>query len=106
MNSITDIARDLQAEFVIQHRAGGEEVSESHIADFIARSAGRGVHAIPGLPKKVYAYYKNGGVDLRFTFDKEYAEISADGFTWDNPRVRQVGEVVPVKYDSKRRKRT
>lgn len=56
----------------------------------------------PVFPQFVWGYYSNGGHTLNFTFDKEYAERSADGFTWDNPRVRKVGLVKPLKHKTSR----
>lgn len=77
----TDIADALCAEFVIQHRAGGNDVDRSYLAACLAKELVRG--------GAIWAYYNNSGKTLRTTPDKVWAEQNADGFNWDNPRVRR-----------------
>lgn len=48
------------------------------------------------MPTTLWAYYTNSGKTLRYTLDRDQAERNADGFTWDNPRVRPVGKIVPL----------
>lgn len=42
------------------------------------------------LPCQMVAYYTNLGRQIKVTDDGIYALQNADGFTWDNPRVRPV----------------
>lgn len=85
------IAAALEAEFVIQFRAGGNHASKEQVSDFIAGVIRSGPKPPGNFPKFVWAYYTNGGKTLRFTLDRESAEQNADGFKWSNPRVRKVG---------------
>lgn len=91
MNTPESIAKALDAEFTIQFRAGGNHVTSQQVADFISDQIRHGPKPSKGMPSFVWAYYTNGGKTLKFTFDKKLAEDNADGFTWDNPRVRRVG---------------
>lgn len=52
-----------------------------------------GADGSASVPPSVWGYW-NGG-RLRFTLDKQEAEASAEGFVWDNPRVREMGFVIP-----------
>lgn len=89
-----ELARALQAEFVIVHRAGGHDVSDDYLTEFIEREILRGRTAWDTeKPNVLWAYY-NGKV-LNFARNKASAEQSADGFTWDAPRVRKVAVLYP-----------
>lgn len=95
MSTVRQLAMALGAEFVIQYRAGGNDATEQQVSEFleneIYRRCDKKVTAL--MPKSVYAYYNKR--KLRFTFDKEEAQGNADGFIWDNPRVRKVGIIYP-----------
>lgn len=95
MSTTRQLAAALSAEFVVQYRAGCNDATEQQVAEFlenqIYRRCDKKVTAL--MPKSVYAYYNKQR--LRFTFDKQEAEGNADGFIWDNPRVRKVGIIYP-----------
>lgn len=89
-----ELARALQAEFVIDWRAGGHEVSDDALVEFIEREVLRGRTTWDtAKPNVLWAYY--GGKTLQFHRNKSCAEQSADGFTWDAPRVRKVAVIYP-----------
>ncbi len=96
MHTPDSIAAALEAEYVILHRAGGNHATKEHVADFIAALIRRGAKPPGDFPKFVWAYYTGGGRVLKFTLDKDSAEQNADGFKWDNPRVRKVGIIRAV----------
>lgn len=91
MHTPDSIAAALEAEFVIHHRAGMNYASKEQVADYIADLIRCGPKPPGDFPKYVWAYYTNGGRTLRFTLNREDAELNADGFKWDRPRVRKVG---------------
>lgn len=91
MHTPDSIAAALDAEFVILQRAGGGYAGKEQVADFIADIVRRGAKPPTDFPKFVYAYYTGGGKVLKFTLNRDDAEQNADGFKWDNPRVRKVG---------------
>lgn len=89
-----DLARNLQAEFVIQFRAGGNDASDDNLVTFLDRELLRyQTTRETVLPHVLWGYYSRGV--LRFERNKAYAQDCADGFTWDNPRVRKVALVYP-----------
>lgn len=89
-----ELARALQAEFVIVHRAGGNDVTDDCLTQFIERETLRGRTTWDtAKPNALWAYY-NGRL-LQFERSKSYAEQSADGFIWDAPRVRKVAVIYP-----------
>lgn len=95
MSTSSQLAKALLAEFVIEFRAGANDATEQQVADFLEREIYRRcdkkVTAL--MPKVVYAYYNDR--KLRFSFDLQEAHGNADGFVWDNPRVRKVGIIYP-----------
>lgn len=89
-----ELARALQAEFVIVHRAGGHDVTDDHLTQFIEREilCGRTTWDT-AKPNVLWAYFN--GPRLSFERNKSYAEQSADGFIWAAPRVRKVAVIYP-----------
>lgn len=89
-----ELSRALQAEFVIQFRAGMSVASDDALVDFLDRELLRFKTAFDTVqPNVLWAYYNKR--TLRFERNKAYAEDCADGFIWDNPRVRKVAIVYP-----------
>ncbi len=90
------LTRALQSEFSIEHRAGGNLVSDDYLGDFIAKEFARSIVAKDRVAHFAWGYFNNGGRNLNITFDKKYANQNADGFFWDNPRVRKIGLIHPL----------
>lgn len=90
-----ELARALQAEFVIQFRAGMNDATEDALVEFIERELLRGRTTWDTeRPNILWAHYI-GGV-LHFERNKAYADQCADGFTWRDPRrVRKVAIIYP-----------
>lgn len=89
-----ELARNLMADFVIQFRAGGNDVSENWLVQVLEAEMMRGKTTFDTLrPNVLWGYYHKR--TLQFQRNKAWAEDCADGFIWDNPRVRKVGIFYP-----------